>query len=63
MKLNSPDYCNVPLQKALEDFKKRIKNYEKAYMELSNEDEEHYSFIKIIETGKKYLINNLTGIL
>lgn len=31
MKVHSPDYTNIPAEKAIEDFYQRLKNYEKAY--------------------------------
>jgi 6-phosphofructo-2-kinase len=54
MKLSSPDYVNMSSELALEDFKERVKNYEKIYVTLSEEIEgSNLSYIKIIDLGKK----------
>lgn len=54
MKLLSPDYVRIDPQKALQDFKERVKNYEKAYSTLSEEIEGNFiNYIKIIDVGRK----------
>jgi hypothetical protein len=54
MKLLSPDYMNSDSQTALEDFKERVKGYEKSYSTLSESTEgDQLSYIKIIDVGKK----------
>ena len=54
MKLLSPDYVRMDPQEALEDFRERVKNYEKAYVTLSEEVEGPLlSYIKIIDIGRK----------
>jgi 6-phosphofructo-2-kinase len=54
MKLKGPDYINMEPKKAIEDFKNRIKNYEKVYQTISDEEEkQNMSYIKIIDVGRK----------
>ena len=59
VKVNNEDYStDSDKKKAYEDFKKRIQNYEAVYQPI---DEEHLSFIKLINCGKKVEINNIHG--
>ena len=44
---------------AINDFLKRIKMYEKAYEPLDDEKDEDLSYIKIINVGKRFLVNNV----
>lgn len=62
-KINSPDYKNwEDREKAAEDFRKRIKEYEKIYETLSlEEDGLNSSFIKLINQGEKMIIRNVKG--
>jgi 6-phosphofructo-2-kinase len=62
MKLQGPDYIHMDPEEALKDFKARMVNYERAYEEIS-EDEEHMdiSYIKIINVGKKCIAHNIQG--
>jgi 6-phosphofructo-2-kinase len=54
MKLLSPDYMHMDPQEALEDFRERVKNYERAYVTLSEETEGALlSYIKLIDIGRK----------
>ena len=64
MKLQGPDYKDLPKEIALVDFKQRISNYEKVYSTIS-EDEERagYSYIKIIDVGSKIIANRIKGYL
>jgi len=65
VKIFTPDYTNVLPDAAIEDFKERIKHYEKVYEPLSdsNEGEGCFSFIKIINAGTQFLVNNVDGYL
>jgi 6-phosphofructo-2-kinase len=64
MKLKGPDYVNVPTEQALDDFRSRIKNYEKAYETIDQQEEnEGLSYIKIINIGKKVITHNIKGYL
>ncbi|KAJ3334136.1 hypothetical protein HDU76_008598 [Blyttiomyces sp. JEL0837] len=64
MKLKGPDYVNMPEEEAMQDFRERMRNYEKAYQPLCEAEEEAgVSFIKIINVGKKVVANNIHGFL
>lgn len=60
MKLRSPDYKDVSPTKAILDFKKRIKHYEKIYVPLTDEDG---SYIKLIDAGRKVIGHEVNGYL
>lgn len=62
-KINSPDYksWNDP-EKAAEDFRNRIREYEKIYEKVSLEnDGESCAFIQIINQGEKMIARNVKG--
>jgi 6-phosphofructo-2-kinase len=64
VKLSGPDYENVSREEAIQDFKKRIVNYEKVYESLSDEEEkDEISYVKIINIGKKSIAYNIQGYL
>ena len=60
VKLRSPDYVNVLPEKAVKDFKERIKHYENMYVPLTEEDG---SYIKLIDAGKKVIGHDVNGYL
>eukprot|EP01083_Nonionella_stella_P080251 220461_1 len=60
VKLRSPDYVNVLPEKAVADFKERIKHYENMYVPLTEEDG---SYIKLIDAGKKVIGHEVNGYL
>ncbi|EDO34619.1 predicted protein [Nematostella vectensis] len=62
VKVFSPDYKEVDKEQAFNDFKERIKHYQAAYEPLTMEDGD-LSFIKIINAGEQYLVNNIDGYL
>jgi hypothetical protein len=54
LKLSGPDYKNVDPEEALEDFRRRVANYEKAYEPISVEEEKtDVEYCKLINVGKK----------
>ncbi|KAJ3007626.1 hypothetical protein HKX48_009012, partial [Thoreauomyces humboldtii] len=65
MKLQGPDYKNMPRDVAMRDFIRRTQNYEKAYETISQEEEDHddLGFIKLINVGKKIIAHNVHGYL
>ncbi|XP_065072098.1 6-phosphofructo-2-kinase/fructose-2,6-bisphosphatase 2-like isoform X1 [Rhopilema esculentum] len=65
VKIFTPDYTNIDSDRAIEDFKERIKHYEAVYEPLSDnmEGEGCFSFIKIINAGVQFLVNNVDGYL
>ncbi|KAI9344250.1 6-phosphofructo-2-kinase-domain-containing protein [Obelidium mucronatum] len=64
MKLQGPDYINMPPEQAMSDFRARMSNYEKVYETISEDEEEAgISYIKIINVGKKVIAHNIHGYL
>ncbi|ODV98278.1 hypothetical protein PACTADRAFT_48067 [Pachysolen tannophilus NRRL Y-2460] len=68
LKLSGPDYKDMNPQEALNDFRKRLENYEKAYETIGDEEEEEnekldIQFCKIINAGKKISSYNISGFL
>ena len=59
--MSSPDYLVTDKDHAVEDFKERIRVYEKQYCPLDEELDKNLSFIKIYNQGERYLINNIHG--
>lgn len=51
-------YVNMPAEKAIEDFRTRIAQYERTYETI---DEEHLSYIKLIDVGKTMVANNINN--
>ncbi|KAL1935178.1 hypothetical protein VTP01DRAFT_4318 [Rhizomucor pusillus] len=60
VKLSSPDYEGQPPELAAEDFMQRIRHYEEAYESIT---EDEYTYIKLINVGKQYIINKVRGYL
>jgi broad specificity phosphatase PhoE len=62
-KVTSPDYINwEDSEKAAEDFRNRIKEYEKVYESVSSSlDGEESSFIQIINQGSQIVMRNVRG--
>ncbi len=58
MKVNSPDYRGVGNDEALDDFLKRIAHYEDQYETMCERTENHYSFMKIFNTGEIQIFYN-----
>lgn len=65
LKIYSPDYVHIDQEKAAEDFKLRLQHYEETYQEISDkcELERTFSYIKIMNGGRQYLVNNINGYL
>ena len=64
MKLQGPDYKGMDPEKAIEDFKARIVNYEKVYETISEEEEQRFiSYIKIVNVGQKVTSHLIKGYL
>lgn len=61
VKLSSPDYMGVDREQAIEDFRRRIKNYEQIYETLDVDIDADLSFIKIFDLGAKFLVNGVRG--
>jgi 6-phosphofructo-2-kinase len=64
LKLQGPDYLRMDPVAAIADFKQRIKNYERAYQTISEEEEAAgLSYIKLINVGQKMISNRIHGYL
>jgi len=64
LKLNGPDYKGMDPTKALEDFRKRIQVYEKAYVPLGEyEEKNHMPYIQMIDVGRKIISHQIKGFL
>lgn len=60
-KVNNADYqTDVDKKRAYDDFRARIQKYEEVYQPM---EEEHLSFIKLINSGRRVEINNIHGYL
>ena len=60
-KVNNEDYqTEADKRRAYDDFRARIRKYEEVYQPM---EEEHLSFIKLINCGRRVEINNIHGFL
>lgn len=59
-KLGSPDYVEMDLDDAVEDFRERIRHYEAVYEPV---DDESASYVKLIDGGRKFIANRMEGYL
>jgi broad specificity phosphatase PhoE len=57
-KLSMPDYVGVEPEEAVRDFRARIAHYERIYETLDDSDG---SYIKIIDVGRKVVLNRVGG--
>lgn len=62
VKTTSPDYKGQDPEDAARDFRNRIRNYEKVYQTL-DEDESDLTYLKIMNVGKQVIINNIQDYL
>ncbi|KAK4633892.1 putative 6-phosphofructo-2-kinase [Fulvia fulva] len=64
LKLNGPDYREMDPQIALADFKKRVYEYEKAYVPLGEyEEKNNMPYIQMIDVGRKVISHQIKGFL
>jgi len=62
VKTTSPDYKGQDPDAAVQDFLNRIRNYEKVYQTI-DEDEKDLTYVKIINVGKHVIINKIQDYL
>ncbi len=62
VKTTSPDYQGQDPEDAAKDFRNRIRNYEKVY-ETIDEDEKDLTYVKLIDVGKQVIINQIKDYL
>lgn len=64
LKLQGPDYRDMDPVIALEDFRKRVREYEKAYVSLGDYEENmHMPYIQMIDVGRKVISHQIKGFL
>jgi 6-phosphofructo-2-kinase / fructose-2,6-biphosphatase 2 len=64
VKLTSPDYKGQDPEDAAQDFRNRIKNYEKVYKTIDGDgDESHYTYLKMLDVGSQVIINRIQDYL
>ncbi|ODV96983.1 hypothetical protein PACTADRAFT_28860, partial [Pachysolen tannophilus NRRL Y-2460] len=65
LKLSGPDYRDMDPDEALRDFVGRLKNYERGYQTIGEDEEKikSFSYIKMIDVGKKVVTYNVEGFL
>ncbi|KAL9127443.1 MAG: hypothetical protein Q9217_003680 [Psora testacea] len=56
VKTTSPDYVGQDPEDAARDFRNRIRNYEKVYQTI-DEDERDLTYVKLIDVGQQVIIN------
>lgn len=62
VKTTSPDYKGQDPEEAAQDFRNRIRNYEKVY-ETLDEDESDITYVKLINVGSQVIINRIQDYL
>jgi hypothetical protein len=62
VKTTSPDYIGQDPEEAAADFRNRIRNYEKVYQTI-DEDEHDLTYVKLIDVGKQVIINQIQDYL
>lgn len=62
VKTTSPDYVGQDPEEAAADFRNRIRNYEKVYQTL-DEDETDLTYVKLIDVGARVVINKIQDYL
>lgn len=64
LKLSGPDYRTQDPQQALNDFKRRVAFYERAYVTIGEDEEvENMSYIQLIDVGRKMSTHMIQGVL
>ena len=64
VKTTSPDYQGQDPEVAAQDFRNRIRNYEKVYKTIDADgDEHHLTYLKLMEVGSQVTINRITDYL
>lgn len=64
VKTTSPDYKGQDPEVAAQDFRNRIRMYEKVYKSINDDgDEDELTYLKIMDVGKQVIINRITDYL
>ena len=62
VKTTSPDYVGQDPEVAAQDFRNRIRNYEKVYQTIDDEEKD-MTYVKLINVGSKVIINQIRDYL
>jgi len=62
VKTTSPDYVGQDPEEAARDFRNRIRNYEKVYQTI-DEDEADMTYVKLVNVGSQVIINRIQDYL
>lgn len=64
VKTTSPDYRGQDPEEAAQDFRNRIKMYEKIYKTIDDDgDEDQYTYLKLMDVSKQVIINRIQDYL
>ncbi len=64
VKTTSPDYVGQDPEQAAQDFRNRIRNYEKVYKTIDGDgDEGELTYLKIMDTGSRVIISRIQDYL
>jgi 6-phosphofructo-2-kinase/fructose-2,6-biphosphatase 2 len=64
VKTTSPDYRGQDPEQAAQDFRDRIRKYEEVYKSLDEDnDENHLTYLKLMNVGKQVIINRIQDYL
>ncbi|EPS40116.1 hypothetical protein H072_6074 [Dactylellina haptotyla CBS 200.50] len=64
LKLSGPDYKGLDPEKSYNDFKKRVKMYEGAYVPIgAYEEKKGWAYLKLIDVGRKFIAHGIRGFL
>ena len=64
LKLSGPDYKDKDPESSLEDFRKRIEVYQKAYVPLGEyEEKNNMGYVQMIDVGRKVISHQIKGFL
>eukprot|EP00045_Choanoeca_perplexa_P012873 m.142810 g.142810 ORF g.142810 m.142810 type:complete len:625 (-) comp16167_c1_seq8:934-2808(-) len=63
VKVGLPDYNSSSVEEAVSDFKQRIKYYKLKYQSLDPSIDRELSFMKLIDVGRYFVIQNIQGYL
>ena len=63
VKTTSPDYVGQDPELAAQDFRNRIRNYERVYQTIDGDEEEVLTYVKIIDVGTRVIIGNIQNYL
>ncbi|OAX77810.1 hypothetical protein ACJ72_07887, partial [Emergomyces africanus] len=62
VKTTSPDYVGQDPELAAQDFRNRIRNYEKVYQTIDDEEKD-YAYVKLVNVGSTVIINHIKDYL